>query len=64
MEKPSIFLTMSAAHWNELRKILHKATYGKELTNEELMNMTCMQKTKLVQNDPVICASYFEHKIH
>lgn len=65
--KPTFFLTMSAAeiHWKELINILHKSVYKNEerLSDTEFDNMSYIEKNRLIQNDPAICASYFEHKM-
>lgn len=66
-DKPTIFLTMSAAerYWDELINILYEVANhtNKDLSEGEIKSMTYDQKNRLIQNDLVLCVSYFEHKM-
>ena len=61
---PTFFLTLSAAEtrWNELICILEKISSGKEITDEMARDMKIDDKYRLIKNDPVTCAQYFDHK--
>lgn len=62
--KPTMFLTMSASEtqWEELLKVLHKLSddYDDAELNEPLRELNAYQRAKLVNNDPVTCAAYFD----
>lgn len=62
---PHIFLTMSMAetHWAELLVILKKAVDKIDITEEEANEMPFSEKARLIRNDPVTCALYFELRV-
>ncbi|GFW62552.1 ATP-dependent DNA helicase [Trichonephila clavipes] len=62
---PSIFMTLSAAEnrWFDLIKHLVHIHENRILTESEFETMTTTARNKLISNDPVTCALYFEHKV-
>ncbi|XP_031629676.1 uncharacterized protein LOC116344956 [Contarinia nasturtii] len=62
--KPTIFMTLSPGEkrWPELLQVLYKFHYHQDITVEEAMRLSDEIKTKLVRNDPVLCAQYFKFK--
>ncbi|GFT44845.1 ATP-dependent DNA helicase [Trichonephila clavipes] len=62
---PSIFMTLSAAEnrWFDLIKHLVYIHENRILTESEFETMTTTARNKLISNDPVTCALYFEHKV-
>ena len=62
---PTWFCSFSAAEtrWSHLLKILGRLVGKKQLTRDEINNMTWQQKSDLVQKDPVTCARKFEHVV-
>jgi hypothetical protein len=63
--KPTIFLTLSAGEkiWPELLQALMKLNRNQNITLEEAYNLDECEKTKLIRDDPVTCARYFDFKI-
>ncbi len=61
---PTLFMTFSAgeAYWVELIILLVKLQHDKDITEEEVFNMTAEEKNLLIQNDPGTCARYFHEK--
>ena len=61
---PTFFITLSAAEtkWPELLVNLEKILNQKDVTNEEALNMSFLEKSKLIQSDPITCARNFEHR--
>ena len=61
---PTFFLTLSAAEsqWNELICVLEKISSGKDITEDMAKIMNIDDKYRLIKNDPVTCAQYFDHK--
>ena len=61
---PTFFLTLSAAEsqWNELICVLEKISSGKDITEDMAKVMNIDDKYRLIKNDPVTCAQYFDHK--
>ena len=61
---PTFFLTLSAAEtrWNELICILEKKSSGKDITEKMARDMKIDDKYRLIKNDPVTCAQYFDHR--
>lgn len=51
--RPAIFLTLSPGEtqWPELLQNLYKHHYGKDITNEEAMNLDPNIKTKMIRKD-------------
>uniref|UniRef100_A0A8D8ZHS9 ATP-dependent DNA helicase n=1 Tax=Cacopsylla melanoneura TaxID=428564 RepID=A0A8D8ZHS9_9HEMI len=64
LKKPTLFLTLSAAEswWPELLQALAKEV-GKNLSLKEALELSTFEKTKLIRNDPVLCARYFDHRL-
>lgn len=62
---PTWFCSFSAAEtrWSQLLKILARLVKKKNLTDEEIANMTWQQKSNFIQKDPVTCARNFEHMV-
>lgn len=62
---PTIFLTMSAAEtkWNELIVILKKVIDKVEISLDDASEMEYTEKARLVKNDPVTCARYFDYRM-
>ena len=62
--KPTMFLTLSASEtqWDELLKVLHKLSsdYDDIELTDPLRELSALQKAKLVNEDPVTCAAYFD----
>ena len=61
---PSWWMTFSCAdlRWNEIYKILSKLQ-GKELTDQEIGLMTCNEKCKMVNSNPVVIAKHFQYRL-
>lgn len=62
--KPTFFMTLSPGEkrWPELLQVLYQYHHHHEITVEEAMRLSDHIKTKLVRNDPVLCAEYFQFK--
>lgn len=62
---PNFFITLSSAEtkWIELLKILKKTSSGIDMSDDEVLNLSFSEKSKLIRNDPVTCARYFDHRI-
>jgi len=62
---PTFFLTLSAAetHWAELLVILAKILENRVISEEEAINLTFMEKSDLIQKDPVTTSRYFDKRI-
>lgn len=62
---PTFFITLSAAEtrWGELLKSLKKIADNIDISIEEAENLPFIEKAKLIRNDPVTCARYFDHII-
>ncbi|GFQ97593.1 ATP-dependent DNA helicase [Trichonephila clavata] len=58
-------MTLSAAEnrWFDLIKHLVYIHENRILTEPEFETMTTTARNKLISNDPVTCALYFEHKV-
>ncbi len=63
---PSLFFTQSCAdtRWPELLKVLGKLIDGKDYTDEEIEDMSPINRNRLVAADPVTVVRYFENKCH
>ena len=63
---PALFFTQSCAdtRWPELLKVLGQLVDNKEYSNEELENLTPIDRNRLVAADPVTVVRYFENKCH
>ena len=62
---PHIFLTVSAAEmrWTELIITLKKVLEKVDISVEECNQLTWQAKMKLIQNDPITCARYYNYRI-
>ena len=65
--RPTMFLTLSPCErdWEELHIILKEAKEKRRLTDDEKRNITHLndiQKSQLLRDDPVVCATYFHHR--
>ena len=61
---PTFFVSLSAADtkWISLLQCLGKIVDGKSYTTSEIENMSYVQKTRLINSDPVTCARYFDRR--
>ncbi|XP_062570615.1 uncharacterized protein LOC134232646, partial [Saccostrea cucullata] len=61
---PTWFISLSSAdtRWQDLLKTLATLD-GKTLSQEELENLNWSEKSKLVQQDPVTCARFFDNRV-
>ena len=61
---PTWFMSLSSAdtRWPDLLKTLAQLD-GKIITDNEINSLDWITKTKLVQNDPVTCARFFENRV-
>ncbi|CAD7091724.1 unnamed protein product [Hermetia illucens] len=59
---PSLFITLSAAEtrWPELLKMLKFTVDRENISEEEAVRLPYLEKARLIQSDPFICATYFE----
>lgn len=65
--KPTIFLTFSAneIQWPKLLSSLHRLATGIEIDREHILeHLTALQKSDLINNDPVTCAINFDRLVH
>ena len=62
---PTFFITLSTAdtRWPELLVILVFLLRGETVTEDEAMALPFKEKTDLIQNDPITCARYFDHRL-
>ena len=62
---PTWFGSFSSAdtRWIYLIKILVELNEGKTITDYQAESLSWSQKTKLVQQDPVTCARYFDNRV-
>ena len=60
---PTYFLTLSCGdlRWNELPYIINHLN-NLNLTDEEIRNLTYQQRTKLLNDNPVLVARHFQLK--
>jgi hypothetical protein len=61
---PTFFVTLSAAEtqWGELLVILKQVVDGQEITLDEANQLEYREKARLIREDPVTCARYFDHR--
>ena len=61
---PTYFLTLSCADlkWNELSHITNKLN-NSNLTDEEIRNLTYQQRTKLLNDNPVLVTRHFQYQV-
>ena len=62
---PTLFLSFSAAEtkWVPLLQTLSKLSDNKELSDEEVNNLSWQDRCRLIKSDPVTCVRYFDHKV-
>lgn len=62
---PSWFMSLSAAdtRWTDLLRILAKLNDGIDYSEREIEELTWQEKTILVQEVPVTCSRYFDHRV-
>ncbi|CAH0387819.1 unnamed protein product [Bemisia tabaci] len=62
---PHLFLTLSGAEkmWDNLLQILYENVHNKNVSVENVSKLSDCEKLYLIQQDPVTCARYFDHKI-
>ena len=61
---PTWWMTFSCAdlRWNEIYKILSKLQ-GRELSDEEIDAMSCDEKCKMLNFNPVVAAKHFQYRL-
>ena len=61
---PTYFLTLSCAdlRWDELPYIINKLN-NLDLSDEELKNLSYQERTKLLNENPVLVARHFQYKV-
>ena len=64
LEMPNYFLTLSCAdlRWQELPSIINKLN-NLGLSDKELKNLSHQERTKLLNENPVLVARYFQYKV-
>ena len=62
---PTWFGSFSSAdtRWIDLIKSLVELNEGKTITDYQAERLSWSQKTKLIQQDPVTCARYFDYRV-
>ena len=60
-----MFCSFSSAEtqWIHLLRILVKVVDNKEYTDSQLENLNWEEKSRLIQSDPVTCASHFDYQV-
>ena len=63
---PTWFCSLSAAEtkWIPLLKVLGKLLKDVTYTDEDIENMSWIEKSELIKKDPVTCARYFDHRVN
>ena len=61
---PTWFMTLSCAdlRWPELFPIIAK-TQGKNITDEEVDNLSCHERCSVLNLNPVIVAKHFKYRV-
>jgi len=61
---PTFFITLSSAdtHWPELIVALKKSVDNEVISEEQAMQLSSVEKAKLVQKDPITCALHFDQR--
>lgn len=64
LDCPTIFVTLSAAetHWSELLVMLKKTLDKEDISEQQAEELTFEEKSRLIRDDPVTCALYFNHR--
>jgi len=62
---PTFFITLSAAEsrWTDLIVILKKVVDKETISFQEAKDLPYLEKARLIQQDPYICATYFDHRL-
>ena len=62
---PTFFLTLSCAdlRWNELIKIISKLKNGREMSDEEVNNLSYFERCELLNSNPVLLARHFQYRV-
>jgi hypothetical protein len=62
--QPTLFLTFSPSEstWTDLLMILYKLRNNDTLSADRAASLTYAQKSDLIRQDPVVCATYFDHR--
>ena len=62
---PTFFITLSCAdlRWHELIEIIYKLNEGDILTDDDLHSMNYFDKTKILNNNPVLLARHFQYRV-
>ena len=61
---PAYFLILSCAYlrWSELPHVINKSN-NLNLSDENITNLTYQQRTKMLNDNPVLVASHFQYKV-
>ena len=61
---PTFFHTLSCAdlRWSEIVEIIQKIK-GKDMTEEEIRNLSYMERTEILQSNPVVLARHFQYRL-
>jgi len=61
---PTFFMTLSCAdlRWPEIVEIIQKIN-GKDMTEEQISNLSYMEKTEILQYNPVVLARHFQYRV-
>ena len=61
---PTWFMTLSCAdlRWPDIIEIIQKIK-GKEMTEEEIRNLSYKERTEILQSNPVILARHFQYRV-
>ena len=62
---PTLFISLSAADtkWTELLQSIYLLIHKKNITHNELENMSWSEKCQLISKDPGTCARYFSNRV-
>ena len=62
----TLFCNFSSAetHWLHLLRILGQLVDNKQYTDEDLENLNWEEKCRLIQSDPVTCATHFDYQVN
>ena len=63
---PTFFISLSCAdtHWTDLLQCIGKLIDKKEYSLQEIQKMSFIEKTRLINSDPVSTARYFDRRFH
>jgi hypothetical protein len=62
---PSLFMTLSPAeyYWGLLLQDLYRLKHGKEISEEDALNLSEADKHELILSDPAVCCIYFHRRL-